>query len=393
MRRHQLAKLGFNTGSPFIPQRSISAHEWRVTYGNKNPNTESDSNRSSTSPSTHSNMVSHQPAATGARSSISDTSVPARVGVSGRLDPGRLALARSTYERITSAPTRLNAGATKRARENSVNEGMNTTSTDAIPDNESHSQSSNKRVKLEDESPAAPLEAADQNAAAQVVLPAAPSISPSSSTFVLDTPLSSLVSSRPLVVTSMDLRSKSRLMLSDCLKAAKAASSADAETKPAALRDALTDASPDEIAAQIEEQVLKVSGGSVGAIYRHKLRDLVFNLRAAGNAPLRISLLRGHMSAVELVQRDFKQLATPDVAADREQLRQENFDSTIYRPPIRIETSEYKCPQCGSNQCSTMVIREERDISKADTWGSKQGAGSVVDVRCEQCKHSWTKEE
>lgn len=172
--------------------------------------------------------------------------------------------------------------------------------------------------------------------------------------------------------------------------AAASSSSASAASAPDAAASAPV-ADPTRLADRIESHLFGASGCVVDVSYRRKLRDLVFNMK--GNAPLCMRLLRGDLQADELVRLDYHSLASASVAAERDRLRQENFDATVYRPPTRVDTGDYKCASCGSNRCSTIVIREERDISKADTWGSKQGAGSVIEIRCEECKTLWTKEE
>ena len=170
--------------------------------------------------------------------------------------------------------------------------------------------------------------------------------------------------------------------------AAAAASSAGAAAAAAVSAPV---ADPTRLADRIESHLFGASGCVADVSYRRKLRDLVFNMK--GNAPLCMRLLRGDLQADEFVRLDYHSLASASVAAERDRLRQENFDATVYRPPTRVDTADYKCASCGSNRCSTIVIREERDISKADTWGSKQGAGSVIEIRCEDCKTLWTKEE
>jgi len=171
--------------------------------------------------------------------------------------------------------------------------------------------------------------------------------------------------------------------------AAAAASSSSGAAAAAAASAPVAD--PTRLADRIESHLFAASGCVVDVSYRRKLRDLVFNMK--GNAPLCLRLLRGDLHADEFVRLDYHSLASASVAAERDRLRQENFDATVYRPPTRVDTADYKCASCGSNRCSTAVIREERDISKADTWGSKQGAGSVIEIRCEDCKTLWTKEE
>ena len=145
------------------------------------------------------------------------------------------------------------------------------------------------------------------------------------------------------------------------------------------------------LAVEIESMMLLVCGSQLGTAYRQRLRSLLFNMRR--NPTLTHRLLRGTLTAYQLSQLSEEELADPQTQAEREALKAENLSAAMSRTAQRMETHDFKCPQCGSNQCSTRVIREERDISKADTWGSKQGAGSVIDILCQQCKHTWTKEE
>jgi hypothetical protein len=218
---------------------------------------------------------------------------------------------------------------------------------------------------------------------------------------VLATPLSTLA---PTQLRALDVREKSRQLLSNCLQAAIQQAKADATAASAAAASSdhsaaaaaspaasVPLADPADVAEQIELELLQLAGGVTDSAYRQKLRDLVFNFKS--NSPLCLRLLRGELSPSDVVRLNFKDLAAPAVAAERERIQQENFDATLFRPAERIETKDYRCPVCASQHCSTLIIREERDISKADTWGSKQGAGSVIEIRCEDCNHLWTKEE
>ena len=235
-----------------------------------------------------------------------------------------------------------------------------------------------------------------------------------SDTFALANPLSSLITPPQTPTAPLDPRDKSRNMIRDALIAAQqqsessitaaAGDSSVSAAEPAAAASSFSGAAataaaaasapvadPTRLADRIESHLFGASGCVVDVSYGRKLRDLVFNMK--GNAPLCMRLLRGDLQADEFVRLDYHSLASASVAAERDRLRQENFDASVYRPPTRVDTADYKCASCGSNRCSTIVIREERDISKADTWGSKQGAGSVIEIRCEDCKTLWTKEE
>lgn len=145
------------------------------------------------------------------------------------------------------------------------------------------------------------------------------------------------------------------------------------------------------LAVEIESLMLVASSSQLGTVYRQRIRSLLFNMRR--NPSLTHRLLRGTLTAYQLSRLSEEGLASPETQAERESTKAENLTAAIARAAQRTDTRDYKCHACGGNDCSTRIIREERDISKADTWGSKQGAGSVIDIQCNQCKHAWTKEE
>jgi len=423
MRRQQLARLGFNTGSPFIPERQMNAKEWHIRFGAKH---------GVSSPASPSSTAGSSPQPRSSLQRSPSAAVPTRrsgEGVGGRLDPGRLALARATYERINSAPQRTSASAASAAaaasstpvaaaassapisRAASTLKRRRNASNEEDTDENSSTASSNAGTPAKRQrggaaaEPAAasdvdlppPLETAGGSPVASA--PSTPVPSAHSSGSAAGTPLATPLSSLPQPPRTVDVREKSRSMLRDCLQAAMkhadaapAASATDAATSSAAAPAVASSfADPSDVSAAIELQLLEANGGSPDVGYRQKLRDLVFNMHS--NGPLCLRLLRGDLSPSDVVRLDFKELAAADVAAERERIKEDNFNETLFRPAERIDTEDYRCPTCGSQHCSTLVIREERDISKADTWGSKQGAGSVTEIRCEDCKYVWTKEE
>jgi len=148
-----------------------------------------------------------------------------------------------------------------------------------------------------------------------------------------------------------------------------------------------------ELAISIENELFVGSDESLTGHYRQRLRDLAFNLRTNPTLATRLCSSSPTLTPTQLIAMDNEQLASADVAAAREAARAESMAESVYRPPQRFETDQYLCPACHSQRCSTLLVREERDISKADIWGTKQGAGSVIEIRCEECKHTWMKEE
>lgn len=83
---------------------------------------------------------------------------------------------------------------------------------------------------------------------------------------------------------------------------------------------------PALVAAEVEAALFGLHGGST-AEYRHHARMLKTNLVLPGNAPLRVSLLSGDMSARELVAMDHRSLAPEELrerrkAAEKEVLKQ-----------------------------------------------------------------------
>jgi hypothetical protein len=145
------------------------------------------------------------------------------------------------------------------------------------------------------------------------------------------------------------------------------------------------------LATSIESSLLHAAAGELGVAYRQRVRSILFNLRQ--NASLTHRLVRGDLTPYGLSLMSDKELAPPETQAERSSSRAASLSASIAKSASRLPTREYRCRLCGSDSCSTRVLREDRGAAKADTWGSKQGAGSVIDIRCDQCQHTWTKEE
>lgn len=200
---------------------------------------------------------------------------------------------------------------------------------------------------------------------------------------------------------SVDVRQKTRDMIESAMREALSNASSETADESDASSSAHTQVKDEfaslpcdhlsSLATSIESALLFSCSRVVGAPYRHRARSLVFNLRR--NSLLALRLVRGTLTPYALSQLSEDQLATASTRAEREANRAADIAASIAKSAARIPSRDYRCPACGGVECSTRILREERDIPKADTWGSKQGAGSVIEIYCDTCQNTWTKEE
>ena len=58
-----------------------------------------------------------------------------------------------------------------------------------------------------------------------------------------------------------------------------------------------------------------------------------------------------------------------------------------------VATDEYVCSSCHSNKTKYRHLSSRRDVTKAETWGSKDGPQNVIKIACQVCGHEWTQED
>ena len=438
MRRRDLTRLGFHTGAPGVARpytHPLIAEINKETKRNNRSANGSNASPSLTGPRPLARAPSTMsPAPSRTPNSLPSTSLSQLA--TRPLDPGRLALARSQYESRLAAKQQQQQQQQPNSQPSSelANSSSSPSSSrhkrkrdDADTDNSLQEEDHlTKRIRttaneqsiddttIPNDLPP-PLETA---VGEEIEVPSsAPSVTsmtaPSSSNSLshvdsLAVPLSVLIGSTPTSTngspattptaqastpsststpaSASDVRQKSRDLIQQSIESSieqLKQSTNEAERLPSSFETNPFQLSA--LASAIESALFAHPN------YRQHVRSLIFNLRR--NLTLTSRLLNGSLQPRELSSLSDSDLASPATQAEREAIRAENLASSISKSAQRMETRDYLCPVCHSDQCSTRVIREERDISKADTWGSKQGAGSVIDIQCEACKHSWTKEE
>ena len=67
-------------------------------------------------------------------------------------------------------------------------------------------------------------------------------------------------------------------------------------------------------------------------------------------------------------------------------------DTACRRLP-RHRTTEHACPACGAKDAGYTYVGGERDIRKAEVWGTGAGSEGVqIQLECRECRHAWVKD-
>ena len=145
------------------------------------------------------------------------------------------------------------------------------------------------------------------------------------------------------------------------------------------------------LASDIEQELFELHQSSPSKAYRQQSRDLVYAL--VHNAQLAPDLLTLRLLPAQLVALPKEQLASHARASVRLQEKAEMTRDLVLGQAEGARSDEWLCQACGSRQTETFVLKEGRDLRKAEVWG---GGGddvqSVILVRCLQCKREWKKE-
>ena len=159
-------------------------------------------------------------------------------------------------------------------------------------------------------------------------------------------------------------------------------------------KDEDDDASADPhalLASDIEQELFELYHSDPSKSYRQHSRDLIFSL--VHNPSLTPSLTSLRMSPAELVRLPKEELASHAVATERAKEKEEMSRDLVLGQATGALSDEWTCQGCGGRKTETFVLKEGRDLRKAEVWG---GGGddvqSVILVRCLQCKREWKKE-
>ena len=146
------------------------------------------------------------------------------------------------------------------------------------------------------------------------------------------------------------------------------------------------------LASDIEQSLYEQHSFSHGTAYRQHSRSVLFSL--VNNAQLTPALLSGvTLSPQQLVALPTAQLASADVAQLRAAEQREATRDLVLGMGEGSKSSEYTCSGCGGRDTEWWLVKEARDIRKADVWGSGGDDGkTIILIRCCKCSHEWRKE-
>eukprot|EP01083_Nonionella_stella_P036132 98609_1 len=129
--------------------------------------------------------------------------------------------------------------------------------------------------------------------------------------------------------------------------------------------------------------------------YMECSRDLLFNLKQ--NNALQLKLIHRNISAEQLVNMQYTELATDELAKNRKQFEKQRLDkvnSTLSEKDHNwIECSNVECSNCGSHTCKyktrkTLVF----ETTKSVVYGQISSKQQNVDMICTKCSYSFKHE-
>ena len=145
------------------------------------------------------------------------------------------------------------------------------------------------------------------------------------------------------------------------------------------------------LASDIEQSLYEQHSFSHSTAYRQHSRSLLFSL--VNNAQLTPALLTLALSPQQLVTLPTAQLASADIAQLRAKEQQEATRDLVLAVGEGSRTSEYVCGGCGGRDTEWWLVKEGRDMRKAEVWGGGGDDGTtIILIRCCKCSREWRKE-
>lgn len=132
-------------------------------------------------------------------------------------------------------------------------------------------------------------------------------------------------------------------------------------------------------------------GSSTGALsiaYKDRSRAIMHALREPRNMLLRSRVFSGDLAPYVLATCPTDDLAPPEEQAARSALS----------APVRGDLggnwlqASYRCDNCGSHDTEYQPVAGQRDIRKAEVWGTGDSGNVAFSVRCKNCGSEWHRE-
>ena len=150
---------------------------------------------------------------------------------------------------------------------------------------------------------------------------------------------------------------------------------------------ATLDVSPAHIAAALESAISRAHGAAT-IEYRHRARGVAHILGDPRNSGLRAQLTAGDLAPSLLATMPLEDFASAEERAERLALAE----------PPRVDDGEWlpaglRCDTCFSESETEYQNRaQQRDIRKAEVWGSGDAGTTSVLVRCKHCGAEWMRD-
>jgi transcription elongation factor S-II len=132
------------------------------------------------------------------------------------------------------------------------------------------------------------------------------------------------------------------------------------------------------LAKEIEEEVLKASGGATETDYKQKIRSLSFNLKDPKNPQLREKVFEGKMSPEFLSTASAADLANEETKMLNSQLRKKAIDETKVPESGGTRTTQFRCGKCGKSDTKYSQLQTRSADEPMTTF-----------VTCLNCGNNW----
>ena len=145
------------------------------------------------------------------------------------------------------------------------------------------------------------------------------------------------------------------------------------------------------LASDIEQCLYEHHSFSHSTAYRQHSRSVLFSL--VNNTQLTPALLSLALLPQQLVTLPTSRLASADIAQLRAKEQQEAARDAVMAVGEGSRSSEYVCGGCGGRETEWWLVKEARDMRKAEVWGGGGDDGTtIILIRCCKCNREWRKE-
>lgn len=140
------------------------------------------------------------------------------------------------------------------------------------------------------------------------------------------------------------------------------------------------------------ENALHAKYGDDMDTFRLRARNIMFHLKDVSNRKLRTRILEGDLAPIVLAEMTQEELMSDErkeriAAAKKQQMSLHDLKGDAGTP------AAIKCPSCSAMDSKYVYVRGNRDIRKAEIWGSGGAVDdTLIRITCQVCGHQWDRD-